>query len=138
MGQYARGSFARPDGAFRFRLVSFNWESRGSPVGIAFGVAVGGEPMGAQHCHRLVGKDTVGTTAIGDNLLMRFQLGQAVFQLLDRDRASARNMALAIFQLGAYIQDQCLAILEAAREFLAGDWLEGPAVPAVGSNPPVD
>src|SRR5437870_10181365 len=68
-------------------------QAGGAPLGQAVLQSAHVETARAQRRHRFVGENAVRAAAVGDDLLGRIELGEARFQLTQRNVHGARQMA---------------------------------------------
>src|SRR3990172_5709184 len=102
-------------------------EAPGAPVGDAVLEADGPESVLAEQTHRLHGQDAIRPAAVGDDLLVAGQLGEALLELGERHRESARDVTGAVLFTRPYVEHRALPPPHAVEEGLAVDGLQDPS-----------
>ena len=82
------------------------------------------EALSPEHRLGFIGKDTVGTTAISDDLAVFRQLGEPLRQPLHRHIESARNMAEEKLVFRPHIENGDRSVLDPGEQLLPGNGVE--------------
>ena len=83
----------------------FDRQSRSLPFGITVLKPANGITSRAKRCDCLERENAVGTAAIGDDLAVRWQLGQAMLQFPKRDIEGAGKMSKGKFVFGPHVEN---------------------------------
>src|SRR5713226_8223504 len=117
---------------------TFNWQPQSSPVRKPLFESACIVPVRTQQGNRLIGKHTIGTATVGDNLLVLRKLWEASLQVGHRNRDGVGKMRSLVFLYGTHVQQDDIPLDQALAQLQSTDRLQQGSLVQVALDNAID